>query len=212
MGVEVGVAATKSFIGQIGALLILSLYFSVQSGADFRSYRSILDHIENLSLLAEEVLAMSAEIKKVSLDLSKYQHMLFLGRGSGVAIALEAALKFKEITYIHAHGLPLGELKHGSLALIDKDCPSIVFVPDDSYFSMNTSAISEIRARGGKICAISQQPIPDAEWNIVLPKTNPVFFGFLATIAGQLLAYHAADALGRDIDKPRNLAKSVTVR
>ncbi len=77
---------------------------------------------------------------------------------------------------------------------------------------MNTSAISEIRARGGKICAISQSPIPEAEWNIVLPKTHPIFFCFLASICGQLLAYHAADALGRDIDKPRNLAKSVTVR
>ncbi len=211
-GVEVGVAATKSFIGQIGALLILSLYFSVQSGADFRQYREILDNIENLSLLASEVLEMSDEIKKTSIQLAKYQHILFLGRGSGLAIAYEAALKFKEITYIHANGVPLGELKHGSLALIDENCPSVVFIPDDSYFFMNSSAISEIRARGGKICVISQQPIPDAEWNIVLPKTNPIFFGFLASICGQLLAYHAADSLGRDIDKPRNLAKSVTVR
>ncbi len=106
-GVEVGVAATKTFIGQIGALLILSLYFSIQSGADFRRYRSILDNIENLSLLAKDVIDMSNSIKKVSTELAKYEHMLFLGRGSGVPVALEAALKFKEITYIHAHGLPI---------------------------------------------------------------------------------------------------------
>lgn len=211
-GVEVGVASTKAFIGQIGALLIMSLYFSVQSGADFRNYRSILDNVEHLSFLASEVLGMENEIKEIAVQLAKYQHMLFLGRGSGVPVALEAALKFKEITYIHAHGLPLGELKHGSLALIDADCPSVVFVPDDAYYSMNTSAISEIRARGGKICAISQRPIPEAEWNIILPETNPIFYGFLASITGQLLAYYAAESLGRDIDKPRNLAKSVTVR
>ena len=106
-GVEVGVAATKTFIGQIGALLILSLYFSIQSGADFRRYRCILDNIENLSILAKDVIDMTNAIKKVSIELAKYEHMLFLGRGSGVAVALEAALKFKEITYIHAHGLPI---------------------------------------------------------------------------------------------------------
>jgi glucosamine--fructose-6-phosphate aminotransferase (isomerizing) len=211
-GVEVGVAATKTFIGQIGSLLILSLYFSVQSGADFRQYREILDHIENLSLLAQDVLDLSEKIKKISVQLAKFPHILFLGRGSSLAVAMESALKFKEISYIHANGLPLGELKHGTLALIDENCPSVVFVPDDAYFAMNTSAIAEIRARDGKICAISQRPIPEAEWNIVLPETNSIFYCFLASIAGQLLAYHAADSLGRDIDKPRNLAKSVTVR
>lgn len=184
----------------------------MQSGADFRRYREILDNIENLSLLAQDVLDRSDEIKKVAIRLAKYQHILFLGRGGSLAVALESALKFKEITYIHANGLPIGELKHGTLALIDENCPSVVFVPDDSYFAMNTSAIAEIRARGGKICAISQSPIPEAEWNIVIPKTNPIFYCFLASITGQLLAYYAADALGRDIDKPRNLAKCVTVR
>ena len=127
-------------------------------------------------------------------------------------VALEAALKFKEITYTHAHGVPLGELKHGTLALIDENCPSIVFIPSDTYFSQNISAIAEIQARGGKVCAISQKPILEAEWNIVLPDTNNIFYGFLASLCGQLLAYYAAEALGRDIDKPRNLAKSVTVR
>ncbi len=112
-----------------------------------------------------------------------------------MAVALEAALKFKEITYIHAHGLPIGELKHGSLALIDELCPSVVFVPNDENKKRNLSSIEEIRSRGGRVCAISEFPIPEVEWNIVLPETNPVFFGFLASIAGQLLAYHAANHL-----------------
>lgn len=108
--------------------------------------------------------------------------------------------------------MPLGELKHGTLALIDENCPSVVFVPNDKYLAQNTSAIAEIQARSGKVCAISQKPIPEAEWNIILPDSNPIFYGFLASICGQLLSYYAAESLGRDIDKPRNLAKSVTVR
>ncbi len=211
-GTEIGVASTKAFIGQIGALLIMSLFFSVQSGSDFRAYREILNDLENLSVLAHDVLDLSHKIKQISTDLAKYQHLFFLGRGACVAVAMESALKFKEITYLHAHGLALGELKHGSLALIDAKCPSVVFIPDDSNFKQNSSSIEEIRSRGGKVCAISQTPIANVDWNIILPQTNPIFYGFLAAIAGQLLAYHAADSLGRDIDKPRNLAKSVTVR
>ena len=127
-------------------------------------------------------------------------------------LAAEAALKFKEITYLHAHAMPLGELKHGSLALIDPECPSVVFLPDDQLFSQNKSSVQEIRSRGGKVLAISSSPIPEADWNVVLPEGKGVIFAFCATVAGQLLAYHAANALGREIDRPRNLAKSVTVK
>jgi glutamine---fructose-6-phosphate transaminase (isomerizing) len=211
-GVEVGVASTKSYIGQIGVLLIMSLFLSVQCGAEYTVYRKILSEIENLPQLAWEILNLSGIIKKVSIELSQFTHLFFLGRGSSYAIALEAALKFKEITYIHAQALPTGELKHGSLALIDPECPSVVFAPDDIYRQYNLSEISEIRARGGKICAISQTPFAEADWNIILPPCHPIFFGFLAATTGQLLAYHAAHELGREIDRPRNLAKSVTVR
>lgn len=190
----------------------MSLFLSVQCGAEYTVYRKILSEIENLPQLAGEILDLSGAIKKVSVELSHYAHLFFLGRGPSYAMALEAALKFKEITYIHAHAVPIGELKHGSLALIDSECPSIVFVPDDSYRQHNLSAIAEIQARGGKICAISQTPVAEAEWNIILPPCHPIFFGFLAATTGQLLAYHAAHALGREIDRPRNLAKSVTVR
>ncbi|MFZ3232058.1 MAG: SIS domain-containing protein [Patescibacteria group bacterium] len=127
-------------------------------------------------------------------------------------IAAEAALKFKEITYLHAHAMPLGELKHGTLALIDENCPSVILLPDDSLFSQNKSSVAEIRARGGKVLAISAKPVTEADWNIVIPNAPGLTFGFAATVVGQLLAYHAALTLGREIDRPRNLAKSVTVK
>ena len=127
-------------------------------------------------------------------------------------IAAEAALKFKEITYLHAHSMPLGELKHGSLALIDENCPSVVFLPDDPLLAQNRSSVAEIRARGGKVLAISAKPVAEADWNIVLPDATGTSFAFSATVVGQLLAYHAAKKLGREIDRPRNLAKSVTVK
>jgi glutamine---fructose-6-phosphate transaminase (isomerizing) len=211
-GVEIGVASTKAYIGQIGALLIMSLFLSIQCGAEYTVYRKILSEIENLPQLAGDILDLSGSIKKVSVDLSRFAHLFFLGRGPSYAMALEAALKFKEITYIHAHAVPIWELKHGSLALIDANCPSVVFIPDDIHRQHNLSAIAEIQARGGKVCAISQTPIAEANWNIILPSCPPIFFGFLAATAGQLLAYHAAKELGREIDRPRNLAKSVTVR
>ncbi len=158
------------------------------------------------------MLESTHDIKKVAHALAGFEHMFFLGRGPSYAIALEAALKFKEITYIHAHASPLGELKHGPLALIDPRCPCVVFLPDGAGFEQGLVSISEIQARSGRVCVVSQSPVPGADWNIILPKCHPVFFGFLAAIAGQLLAYHAAHILGREIDKPRNLAKSVTVR
>lgn len=154
---------------------------------------------------------MEASIAKISKEFSVYKHCFFLGRGASIPVAMEAALKCKEISYIHATALPLGELKHGSLALIDENCPSVVFVPNDGCFAKSISNIEEIRARGGKVLAISEKPILEADWNIVIPESNAYIFPILASVAGELFAYHVAESLGHDIDKPRNLAKSVTV-
>jgi glutamine---fructose-6-phosphate transaminase (isomerizing) len=210
-GKEISVASTKAFIAQITALLIMSLFFSIQSSSDFKRYRDIFQGLEDLPALAQEVFKLEAQIAQIWKELSNYRHLFFLGRGANVAIAQESALKFKEVTYIHASALPIWELKHGTLALIDAYCPSIVFIPSDANFEKNRSAIREIQARNGKICAISEVPLDDVDWNIVIPRWQPIFYGFLAAITGQLLAYYAAKALGNEIDTPRNLAKSVTV-
>ncbi len=118
----------------------------------------------------------------------------------------------KEISYIHSEAYPAGELKHGPLALIDERMPCVCIAVDDELFQQNLSSISEIQARKGKVLAISNKPIPQADRNIIIPQTHPLLMPCLTTIVTQLLAYHTADILGRDIDKPRNLAKSVTVK
>jgi glucosamine--fructose-6-phosphate aminotransferase (isomerizing) len=211
-GTEVGVASTKAFTAQLSAVLLLALFYAIKHGADFRKYRSALEELADLPAAMKKTLELSAEITKIAATLSKFPHLFFLGRGDMLPIAAESALKFKEITYLHAHAMPLGELKHGTLALIDENCPSVVFIPNDALFHQNKSSVSEIRARNGKVLAISERPISEADWNLVLGECGETLFPFCATIAGQLLAYHAARTLGREIDRPRNLAKSVTVK
>ena len=127
-------------------------------------------------------------------------------------IAHESSLKFKEISYLHSESYPSGELKHGPLALIDKNIPSILLAPNDLMFEKNISSIQEIKARNGKVLTISDKDIPNSDWNIVLPSTIDEIYPFLTVVVGQLLSYHVANLLGKDIDKPRNLAKSVTVK
>jgi glucosamine--fructose-6-phosphate aminotransferase (isomerizing) len=211
-GTEVGVASTKAFTAQLATVLLLALFYAIKRGADFRRYRSALEDLKKLPDGMKHVLEMDSAIQKIAHELAQYSHLFFLGRGHMLPIVSEAALKFKEITYLHAHAMPLGELKHGTLALIDSGCPSVVCIPNDPLFRQNTSSIAEIQARGGKVLAISEKPIPQANWNLVLPECGETLFPFYATIAGQLLAYHAARSLGREIDRPRNLAKSVTVK
>ncbi len=211
-GTEVGVASTKAFTAQLATILLLALFYAIKQGADFRKYRGALDDLGGLSEAIERVLAMSDTVRETAEAISKFPHLFFLGRGNMLPLAAEAALKFKEITYLHAHAMPLGELKHGSLALIDEHCPSVVLLPNDELFHQNKSSVAEIRARGGKVLAFSERPIENADWNIVLGECGKTLFPFCVSVAGQLLAYHAAHALGREIDRPRNLAKSVTVK
>jgi glucosamine--fructose-6-phosphate aminotransferase (isomerizing) len=129
-----------------------------------------------------------------------------------VPIAAEAALKFKEITYLHAESYPAGELKHGPLALIDADTPTVLFMPHDLMFEKNLSTLQEIKARNGKVLVISDKKVDGATWQITIPASIPEIYPLITNVVGQLLAYHTADILNNDIDKPRNLAKSVTVK
>lgn len=211
-GTEIGVASTKAFVAQSICLLLLSLFLGKKRGMRISRYNHILQELQSLPSKIDEVLIQSDHIRQIANQLKESKSMFFLGRGVHVPIAYESALKLKEISYIHAEAYPAGELKHGPLALIDKNFPTVLFLPDDELFEKNIGSLHEIKARDGKILAISDREIPQADRQITLPSTCPELMPILSAVAGQLLAYHIADLLGRDIDKPRNLAKSVTVK
>jgi len=175
--------------------------------------RRLIDALQTLPGRVEAILADDKRIVEVAQSLVSARSVLFIGRGPGYAIAQEAALKFKEITYLHAEAYPASELKHGPLALIDPETPTLVVLPRDELFEKNVSSIQEIRARKGPVIAVTHpgDPIEGVELVIEVPKTASELDPILLGIPFQLLAYHAALALGRDVDRPRNLAKSVTV-
>lgn len=168
--------------------------------------------LSKVPIMIEDILADTANIRNIAKEISEYSNFFFLGRQYQLPIARESSLKLKEITYLHSESYPSGELKHGPLALIDKDIPSLLLAPHDLMFEKNVSSIQEIKARDGKVITISDKEIPNADWNIKVPSTIDEIYHFLTAIVGQLLAYHVADILEKDIDKPRNLAKSVTVK
>ena len=177
-----------------------------------KQYTTLLDELQKVPGMIESLVSQSQEIRTVAQELKKYKHCFFLGRHYQLPIAYEGSLKFKEISYIHSEAYPAGELKHGPLALIDKSVPTIFMVPKDAIYHENISSLQEIQARKGKVLAVSNRKIPQADRQITIPKTVDAIYPFLTTVVGQLLAYHVADLLGKDIDKPRNLAKSVTVK
>ena len=168
--------------------------------------------LSKVPVMVEDILADTANIRKIAHKIAKYKNFFFLGRHYQLPIAFESSLKLKEITYLHSESYPSGELKHGPLALIEASIPSVLFVPNDLMFEKNVSSIQEIKARDGKVITISDKEIHNADRNIQIPSTIDEIYPFLTVIAGQLLAYHVADILEKDIDKPRNLAKSVTVK
>ena len=214
-GPEVGVASTKAFMGQILALFILSLYiWKIKGNLNYVEYKTAIDEIKNLSKYITEILNQSEEIRKVAMDLKNYTNFFFLGRMYQLPIADEASLKFKEITYLHSEAYPAWELKHGPLALIDNNTPSIIFIPKDWLEKENLSSVKEIKARNGKVLAITDlDNIENIDWTIRIPSVKQFYiYPFLTVVVGQLLAYYVADLLWREIDKPRNLAKSVTVK
>ncbi len=211
-GVEIWVASTKAFSAQITCILLLALFLWQKRGLSKARYDKIMIELSKVPIMIEDILADTATIREVATTLSKYKNFFFLGRHYQLPIARESSLKLKEITYLHSESYPSWELKHWPLALIDKNIPSVLFAPNDLMFEKNTSSLQEIKARDGKVITISDKDIHNADRNIRVPSTIDEIYPFLTAVVWQLLAYHVADILGKDIDKPRNLAKSVTVK
>ncbi len=211
-GFEIGVASTKAFTAQLTCILLLVLFLAKRRGLTLSQYDHLLKELQTIPQKITDIINQTDTIRNIARQISQYKNMFFLGRAWQYPIACEWSLKMKEISYIHSESYPAGELKHGPLALIDENVPSIILVPNDEHEAHNISSIAEIQARKGKILAISNRKIENADRDIIIPETNSYLSPFLTTIVVQLLAYHTADILGRDIDKPRNLAKSVTVK
>jgi glucosamine--fructose-6-phosphate aminotransferase (isomerizing) len=191
---------------------LLALFLGQKRGLSKAHYDKIMIELSKVPIMIEDILADTENIRNLAKDLSVYKNFFYLGRQYQLPIARESSLKLKEITYLHSESYPSGELKHGPLALIDKSIPSILLAPNDLMFEKNVSSIQEIKARNGIVVTISDQEIQNTDYTIKIPSTIDEIYPFLTVIAGQLLAYHVADILGKDIDKPRNLAKSVTVK
>ena len=216
-GVEVGVASTKAFTCQLTVLALMALKAAVDRGRiDAATLAKRLDSLRAMPGLMNAALSLSDPIARVAEDLGKAQDILFLGRGPMFPLALEGALKLKEISYIHAEGYASGELKHGPIALIDADVPVIVLAPKDALFDKTVSNMQEVMARHGKVLLLSDAAAIAAAgqgtWKtLALPTVDPLWAPILYAVPAQLLAYHTAIAKGTDVDQPRNLAKSVTV-
>jgi glucosamine--fructose-6-phosphate aminotransferase (isomerizing) len=216
-GVEVGVASTKAFTCQLVTLALMALKAAQDRGViDPATLADRLSALNALPGLMNAALALSDTIARIAKDLAKAQDILFLGRGAMFPLALEGALKLKEISYIHAEGYASGELKHGPIALIDAQVPVIVLAPKDTLFDKTVSNMQEVMARNGRVLLLSDtEGIAEAgpgTWKtLTLPPVDPLWAPILYAIPAQLLAYHTAIAKGTDVDQPRNLAKSVTV-
>ncbi|MEH6836275.1 MULTISPECIES: glutamine--fructose-6-phosphate transaminase (isomerizing) [Falsihalocynthiibacter] len=216
-GVEVSVASTKAFTCQLSLLSLLTLKAAHQRGEI--GTETAAKHLENLKKIPSLIshsLAISSDVKKIARKIAKAEDVLFLGRGAMFPLALEGALKLKELSYIHAEGYASGELKHGPIALIDNRVPVVVMAPRDALFDKTVSNMQEVMARGGKVLLISDaKGIAQAGqgvWEtLTMPEVDPVFAPILYALPAQLLAYYTAIAKGTDVDQPRNLAKSVTV-
>jgi glutamine---fructose-6-phosphate transaminase (isomerizing) len=216
-GVEVGVASTKAFTCQLTVLALMALKAAQDKGRiDAARMADRLETLRAVPGLMNAALALSEPIAKVAEDLGKAQDILFLGRGPMFPLALEGALKLKEISYIHAEGYASGELKHGPIALIDAAVPVIVLAPKDALFDKTVSNMQEVMARNGKVLLLSDaagiETAGQGTWKVLtLPTVDPHWAPILYAVPAQLLAYHTAIAKGTDVDQPRNLAKSVTV-
>ncbi|MEK7201448.1 MAG: glutamine--fructose-6-phosphate transaminase (isomerizing) [Patescibacteria group bacterium] len=214
-GPEIGVASTKAFVSQLTVFAMLALYLHQlkSAGSNRILSRELIHELTRLPNNVRSILADEKHIAKIASGHSDMRDALFIGRKFQYPIAYEGALKLKEISYIHAEAYGAGEMKHGPLALIDAAFPTIALVPHDSVYEKTLSNIQEIRARGGKIILITSEDAPhtSTEETITVPKTHEALFPILTTIPLQLFAYYVALARGLPIDKPRNLAKSVTV-
>jgi len=214
-GAEIGVASTKAFTTQLAALLNLTLCLARHHAPGAISEDEVTSALGEMSEAAEQVLKQDSRIKALAHRFTNKHHALFLGRGIYHPIAMEGALKLKEISYIHAEAYPAGELKHGPLALVDENMPVVAVAPDDRLMEKLRSNLEEVRARGGQLFVFASENAgyasgPGCEV-LELPPCSALAGPIVYTIALQLLSYHVAVAKGTDVDKPRNLAKSVTV-
>jgi glucosamine--fructose-6-phosphate aminotransferase (isomerizing) len=215
-GPEIGVASTKAFTAQLTALYLLALHLArVRNVMKLADGKAWLDRLVRLPVLVESVLRREAEIVAIAKRYYKKRNFLFLGRGINYPIALEGSLKLKEISYIHAEGYAAGEMKHGPIALIDKDMPVVVLAPRDRLYEKTVSNLMEVKARHAPVIALVAEGERElgmtADAVFTIPETHPLISPILFTIPLQLLAYHIAVLRGADVDQPRNLAKSVTV-
>jgi glutamine---fructose-6-phosphate transaminase (isomerizing) len=214
-GPEIGVASTKAFTSQVIALALLTLKLGRLRNLSVAAGREIAQAMEALPEQVQSILDRAAEIEKIAETFKDATNFLYLGRGYNFPVALEGALKLKEISYIHAEGYPAAEMKHGPIALIDSEMPVVFIAPHDSVFDKVVSNIQEVKARGGRVICITSQDEPvlkgKIDFEIRVPKTIDMLFPILTVIPLQLLAYYVAVKRGLDVDQPRNLAKSVTV-
>ncbi|MGZ8487065.1 MAG: glutamine--fructose-6-phosphate transaminase (isomerizing), partial [Candidatus Binatia bacterium] len=215
-GPEISVASTKAFTTQLTALYLLAIALGRMNGKlKSADARKLLRDLMHLPTWIEEALKLEPEVRVLARDLLHSRDFLYLGRGINYPIALEGALKLKEISYIHAEGYPAGEMKHGPIALIDEKLPVVVLAPRDRYFDKTISNLKEVESRGGKIIVLTDDSKTAAEIPafrvLTLPKASHYLTPIVMTIPLQLLAYYIAVLGGKDVDQPRNLAKSVTV-
>ena len=214
-GPEIGVASTKAFTSQLVALSLFTLFMARRRDMSAAQGLELVQHLEALPEQIQEVLKLNDEIEDLARSYKDAQNFLYLGRGYQFPVALEGALKLKEVSYIHAEGYPAAEMKHGPIALIDEDMPVVVLAPRDPIYAKVVSNIEEVKARAGRIIAIVSDDAPElqgkVDHRIKLRHTLPHLLPVLTTIPLQLLAYHIAVMRGADVDQPRNLAKSVTV-
>jgi glucosamine--fructose-6-phosphate aminotransferase (isomerizing) len=214
-GPEIGVASTKAFTSQIVALLMFGLYLGRQRGLSLGQGRELVYELAQLPDLVDQVLELEPVVEQLAREYAQQRNFLYLGRGINFPVALEGALKLKEISYIHAEGYPAAEMKHGPIALIDENMPVVFVAPEDHVYQKILANMQEVRARSGRIIAVTTSGNGDltglADHVLKVPKTSPLLSPIITSIPLQLLAYHIAVLRGCDVDRPRNLAKSVTV-
>lgn len=215
-GPEIGVASTKAFTAQVTVLAMIAIATAKAKGTiDEGEYRRLLSEMAAVPQKVEEILKLDADIKDISKLFTFASNFIFLGRGINFPVALEGALKLKEISYIHAEGYPAAEMKHGPIALIDEDMPVVFIATKDSSYEKVVSNIQEVKARKGRVIAIINHGDTEVknmvDFAIEIPTSHEMITPLLASIPLQLLSYHIAVLRGRNVDQPRNLAKSVTV-
>lgn len=214
-GPEIGVASTKAFTSQVTVLAMIALLLGRQRHISFERGMDIAKAISEVPSLVETTLNLSDQIAEIAKHFTNAKNFLYLGRHYNYPVAMEGALKLKEISYIHAEGYPAAEMKHGPIALIDENMPVVVIAPKDALFDKVVSNVREIKARGGRIIAVTTENCNElddfADYVIHVPQTLPMLMPIITCVPLQLLAYHIAVLRGNDVDQPRNLAKSVTV-